>query len=118
VSGEPGNWADYYSLLGVTQDATADEIRRAYRQAAKAHHPDHGGDGDHFGQVREAFEVLSDQVRRAAYDEAHEDGGSWEDPSHYGGEDLDDPTPPRAEDRTRLRQAADLHLRGPAQVRA
>jgi hypothetical protein len=76
VTRGPGDWTDYYRLLGITQDATAEDIRRAYRRAAKDHHPDHGGDGDQFDWIREAYEVLSDEPRRLAYDETYVDGAA------------------------------------------
>jgi DnaJ-class molecular chaperone len=62
-----------YDILGVTRDASADELRAAYRKLARKHHPDiNPGDKraeDRFKQVAAAYEVLSDAKRRAAYDE-------------------------------------------------
>jgi curved DNA-binding protein CbpA len=59
-----------YSLLSVPEDASDVEIKRAYRDAAKAHHPDTNPDAEpgHFARVSEAHEVLSNASRRAAYD--------------------------------------------------
>jgi Protein of unknown function (DUF3631)/DnaJ domain len=71
-----GGWADYYRVLGVTKDATAEDIRRAYRRLAKEHHPDRGGDAGQFGQIRDAYAVLSDEARREAYDETYVDGAA------------------------------------------
>src|SRR5690606_8962599 len=63
---------DYYEVLGVSRDATADEIRKAYRQAALKHHPDRNpGDPtaeQRFKEASEAYSVLSDEQKRAAYD--------------------------------------------------
>ena len=56
----------HYSVLGVKADATRDEIRRAYRRLAKAHHPDVSGDPDsaaRFREVNEAYRVLTDPER-------------------------------------------------------
>jgi len=61
--------ANYYVILGVDPDATRDEIKLAYRNKAKALHPDHyGGGSEPFRAVQEAYEVLCDKARRQAYD--------------------------------------------------
>ncbi len=75
--------ADYYELLGVPRDASADDIKKAYRKLAMKHHPDknHGNkDAEHkFKEISEAYDVLRDGQRRAAYDRyghaAFEQGG-------------------------------------------
>lgn len=75
---------DFYELLGVTRDADASEIKRAYRKQARALHPDVSDAPDaeeRFRRVTEAYEVLSDDQRRATYDRYGEAGlkqGGWE----------------------------------------
>lgn len=58
-----------YEVLGVRKDADAALIKKAYRRAANAHHPDKGGDVAKFNEVQTAYDVLSDAGRRAKYDE-------------------------------------------------
>jgi curved DNA-binding protein len=57
-----------YQTLGVNRDATADEIKRAYRKLASKHHPDRGGDTKTFQEIQTAYDTLSDPQRRAAHD--------------------------------------------------
>jgi curved DNA-binding protein CbpA len=64
---------DPYIVLGVARQATAEEIVRAYRRAARASHPDSGdpGSAERFQAVSDAYEVLRDPGRRAVYDRSH-----------------------------------------------
>ncbi|MBX9633027.1 MAG: molecular chaperone DnaJ [Burkholderiales bacterium] len=63
---------DYYETLGVNRDATDDEIKKAYRKLAMKYHPDRNPDSkdseEKFKEAKEAYEVLSDAQKRAAYD--------------------------------------------------
>ena len=60
---------DYYSLLGVAKDANENEIKKAYREKAKLHHPDkNSGNEDYFKKINEAYTVLSDETKRSNYD--------------------------------------------------
>lgn len=57
-----------YELLDIPFDATADEIKRAWRENARKNHPDKGGCAEKFAEIQKAFETLSDPNRKAAYD--------------------------------------------------
>ncbi len=63
---------DYYEILGLSRDAAASEIKKAYRRLAMKYHPDRNPDDDGseelFKEASEAYEILSDDERRAAYD--------------------------------------------------
>jgi DnaJ-class molecular chaperone len=60
---------DYYKVLGVSRDASEEEIKKAFRKLAHAHHPDKsGGDEAKFKEVSEAYSVLSDKKKRQQYD--------------------------------------------------
>lgn len=64
-------YKDYYKMLGVARDASADDIKRAYRKAARRYHPDVSKEADaedRFKDVSEAYEVLRDPEKREAYD--------------------------------------------------
>ena len=70
-------YKDYYGTMGVAQDATQDEIKRAYRKLARKYHPDVSKESDaetRFKEVGEAYEVLKDPEKRAAYDQL---GREW-----------------------------------------
>jgi DnaJ-class molecular chaperone len=57
-----------YDVLGLTKDATTDDIKKAYRKLAREHHPDKRGDPEKFRKVQEAYEVLSDPQKRENFD--------------------------------------------------
>ena len=72
----------HYETLGVTPDATADDVKRAYRTSSSKAHPDKGGSNEDMAKVNRAYEVLSDPARRANYDAGTgEAGDSLEDQS-------------------------------------
>ncbi|HEV7804031.1 MAG TPA: molecular chaperone DnaJ [Burkholderiales bacterium] len=63
---------DYYEVLGVNKDASEDEIKKSYRKLAMKHHPDRNPDNpkaeEHFKEAKEAYEILTEPNKRAAYD--------------------------------------------------
>lgn len=59
---------NHYETLGVDRNASAEEIKRAYRKLASQHHPDKGGDKTKFQEVQAAYDTLSDDYKRAEYD--------------------------------------------------
>jgi len=73
------DFKDYYKIIGVSKDASQDEIKRAYRKLARKYHPDVSKEADaeaRFKEVGEAYEALKDPEKRAAYDQL---GGNWKD---------------------------------------
>ncbi len=61
---------DFYEVLGISKDASADEIKKAFRKLAVKHHPDkEGGDEAKFKEASEAYEVLKDTTKRQRYDQ-------------------------------------------------
>ena len=59
---------NYYSILGVSENASAEEIKRAYRSLASKHHPDKGGDTAKFQEIQAAYDILIDPEKRSLYD--------------------------------------------------
>jgi len=77
---------DYYEVLGVNRDASEEEIKKSFKKLAMKHHPDRNPDNpkaeEHFKEAKEAYEILSDEQKRAAYDQY---GHAGVDPSMGGG---------------------------------
>ena len=59
---------DYYQILGLSREASQEDIKKAYRKLAHKYHPDKGGDESKFKEVNEAYQVLSSKEKRAQYD--------------------------------------------------
>jgi molecular chaperone DnaJ len=69
---------DYYDILGVSRNASSDEIKKSYRRLAMKHHPDRNTDDSDaerkFKEAKDAYEILSDSDKRAAFDQFGHDG--------------------------------------------
>jgi len=76
----PATFQDYYQTLGVSRTASAEEIKQAFRKLARIHHPDvarnKAAGESRFKEINEAYEVLSDPVKRRRYDEL---GPQWQE---------------------------------------
>lgn len=84
-------YQDYYAALGVDRQATADQIKRAYRKLARQYHPDVNKDPgaeERFKQINEAYEVLSDPEKRSVYDQygttTPPEAGGWREAPDSG----------------------------------
>jgi DnaJ-class molecular chaperone len=79
---------DYYAALGVPKTATSDEIKRAFRKLASQHHPDKGGDTQKFQAIQQAYATLSDEQKRAEYDNPRPQFSGFH--GHPGGVNIND----------------------------
>ena len=78
---------DFYDILGVPRSATPEEIKRAFRQLAREHHPDVNQDpraDERFKEINEAYQVLIDPDRRTLYDRTGRVASTAQGPSGFG----------------------------------
>ena len=61
---------DYYKILGVDKNASQQDIKKAFRNSAKKHHPDKGGDPEEFKKLNNAYETLGNEQKRSQYDQS------------------------------------------------
>lgn len=87
-SSEPVDTTKLYETLEVEKDATPAQIKKAYRKLAVKHHPDKGGDEHKFKEISAAYEILSDEEKRKAYDKYGLEGVDDEGGAAQRGEDL------------------------------
>ena len=78
---------DYYTVLGIDKTASSQDIKKAYRKLASQNHPDKGGDKEKFQKIQEAYAVLSDENKRAQYDNPQPQGFNF---NFGGGDDIND----------------------------
>ena len=79
------NQKEFYNILGVQQNSSQDDIKRAFRRLSLKHHPDRGGNKDDFQKINEAFQTLGDPNKRKQYDM----GGNFHFGAMNGSEDID-----------------------------
>lgn len=82
---------DYYKILGVDKNASADEIKKSYRKLALEHHPDRGGGAEaenKFKELNEAYQILSDPQKRSQYDQFGSAGFNGQTGQGFGGWDF------------------------------
>ena len=83
--------ADYYDILGVSRDASAKDLKTAFRKLAAKHHPDAGGDAEKFKEINEAYNTLKDPQKKQMYDQygtadPHQMGGNPFGNFHFEGD--------------------------------
>jgi molecular chaperone DnaJ len=78
------NEENFYTILGVESNATQEDIKKAFREKSKLHHPDKGGSEDTFKKINEAYSTLSDEQKRHQYD------NKGKNPFGFGGHDMSD----------------------------
>ena len=75
---------DYYKTLNINSNSSTDEIKKAFRNLSKTHHPDKGGDENTFKEISAAYDTLGNEEKRREYD--HQRSNPFHGRQHHGGD--------------------------------
>lgn len=74
---------DYYNILGVSKNASQDELKKAFKAKSMQYHPDRGGDAEKFKEVNEAYQTLKDPIKRTQYDNPQPSQHAFNQRQHF-----------------------------------